>query len=522
MHGRVDTSHAGAGRLTGILRAAAGISLVGGAYGATISLLHLVHNRTTSPVDAVMVLAVMLVLYTGWTVAVLIPCALLVSWWQRRSPPAALREDHPDAPSERATEQSEEPSGAIEVRAPLELPGLFLGLLVFHLMFWLPVFLYGITYEQTLVFRPRGFAGMLTWIVLAAGVVAALALGLSGLTQRFVTRVVDGSVRNRALVWVGVGALFVIHLAAPLLYRSAEASESARQVAAVADDALAAEARDFRVVLVGLDGADPEVIERLVGEGRLPTFERLIREGSWGPLTTLPDANSAVIWASIYTGATPEEHRVQDFYRIHLPGVEVPIYPVHRTFFKEFVGWLEKLGIARRSVITRAELARPPLWEIVDQTNVTWGIVDGYLYSFPAFEPRKATPGPLSPEFFVAYGADGWARQKSVGELSLDQLRWFVQPKELYPLLEEALPEPDFAWQSQSLLRLLARPVDPPQLVLALHARARLGPARDLEAASSPRSTRTPVMTAKRSPQCTSVSTLSSPNSSPSWGLIRP
>ena len=35
---------------------------------------------------------------------------------------------------------------------------------------------------------------------------------------------------------------------------------------------------------------------------------------AWGPLASFPDSNSAVIWASIYSGRRPAVHEVQDFY----------------------------------------------------------------------------------------------------------------------------------------------------------------------------------------------------------------
>ena len=43
-----------------------------------------------------------------------------------------------------------------------------------------------------------------------------------------------------------------------------------------------------RVLLLGLDGADPDVIDRLMAEGRLPHFARLRQEGAYARLEALP------------------------------------------------------------------------------------------------------------------------------------------------------------------------------------------------------------------------------------------
>src|SRR5215468_11059147 len=39
-----------------------------------------------------------------------------------------------------------------------------------------------------------------------------------------------------------------------------------------------------RVMVLGLDGADPETIDLLMSEGKLPNFAKLRREGAYAPL----------------------------------------------------------------------------------------------------------------------------------------------------------------------------------------------------------------------------------------------
>ena len=60
-----------------------------------------------------------------------------------------------------------------------------------------------------------------------------------------------------------------------------------------------------KVLVIGLDGATFELIEPWVEEGELPTFSRLMSEGSWGALkSTLPPL-TVPAWAAMFTGKNP-------------------------------------------------------------------------------------------------------------------------------------------------------------------------------------------------------------------------
>jgi predicted AlkP superfamily phosphohydrolase/phosphomutase len=68
-----------------------------------------------------------------------------------------------------------------------------------------------------------------------------------------------------------------------------------------------------RVLLLGLDGATWDLIEPWVKEGKLPSFERLMKEGSWGNLESTIPPLSPSAWTSIFTGASPAKHNVYGF-----------------------------------------------------------------------------------------------------------------------------------------------------------------------------------------------------------------
>src|SRR5262245_42315006 len=75
----------------------------------------------------------------------------------------------------------------------------------------------------------------------------------------------------------------------------------------------AGRSRARRVVIVGLDGQDPELTEKWMNEGLLPNFSRLRQAGSFARLGTTLPAESPVAWSSFQTGCNPGKHRIYDF-----------------------------------------------------------------------------------------------------------------------------------------------------------------------------------------------------------------
>lgn len=70
-----------------------------------------------------------------------------------------------------------------------------------------------------------------------------------------------------------------------------------------------------RVLLVGLDGLEPAVADRMVNARRLPVLARLMAEGCAGRLQSTFPANSAPAWTSCRTGVNPGKHGAFGFWR---------------------------------------------------------------------------------------------------------------------------------------------------------------------------------------------------------------
>jgi predicted AlkP superfamily phosphohydrolase/phosphomutase len=67
------------------------------------------------------------------------------------------------------------------------------------------------------------------------------------------------------------------------------------------------------IFVVGVDGMDPVILRRMMGEGGMPNLAALAREGTFQSLATVNPPQSPVAWSSFVTGMDPGGHGVFDF-----------------------------------------------------------------------------------------------------------------------------------------------------------------------------------------------------------------
>ncbi len=68
-----------------------------------------------------------------------------------------------------------------------------------------------------------------------------------------------------------------------------------------------------RLVILGLDGLEPTLVEKFMAEAKLPNLARLKKEGTYARLKTTTPAISPVAWSSFMTGSEPSKHNIFDF-----------------------------------------------------------------------------------------------------------------------------------------------------------------------------------------------------------------
>ena len=68
-----------------------------------------------------------------------------------------------------------------------------------------------------------------------------------------------------------------------------------------------------KVLVIGWDAADWEIINPLMEKGLMPTLEKFINQGVMGKISTLDPPLSPMLWTSIGTGKTAEKHGILGF-----------------------------------------------------------------------------------------------------------------------------------------------------------------------------------------------------------------
>src|SRR6266704_516865 len=68
-----------------------------------------------------------------------------------------------------------------------------------------------------------------------------------------------------------------------------------------------------KVLVIGLDGATPELVDRWVEEGKLPNLEKIMKQGVYGKLRSVYPPISPAAWTTFATGYNPGKHGVYDF-----------------------------------------------------------------------------------------------------------------------------------------------------------------------------------------------------------------
>lgn len=133
-------------------------------------------------------------------------------------------------------------------------------------------------------------------------------------------------------------------------------------------------ARIKRAVLIGLDGLDPDLVQRFMDEGKLPTFSKLASEGMFRPLATTTPAMSPVAWSSFATGVHPSKHGIYDFLtrdrHTYMPDLSsTEIGPASRSF--QIGKWTIPLGKPHIKLLRKST----PFWKILGEHQIPSAIL---------------------------------------------------------------------------------------------------------------------------------------------------
>lgn len=119
----------------------------------------------------------------------------------------------------------------------------------------------------------------------------------------------------------------------------------------------------LRLLVFGIDGASLDVVQRLLGEGRLPSLAALGHRGVGGWLGSTFPPHTAPGWASMFTGVEPGRHGIFQF-------------------------WSTQAGDYDAHAVHAGQMAREPLWAMLERHGWRVGV-----YNMPMTHPPRALKG---------------------------------------------------------------------------------------------------------------------------------
>lgn len=91
-----------------------------------------------------------------------------------------------------------------------------------------------------------------------------------------------------------------------------------------------------KVIVVGLDGLEPTIVDRLLASGALSNLSRIRTAGGYGRVATTTPAQTPVAWSTFATGVNPGGHGIFDFIRrdpaTYLPDLALNRYEQKSAF----------------------------------------------------------------------------------------------------------------------------------------------------------------------------------------------
>jgi len=157
------------------------------------------------------------------------------------------------------------------------------------------------------------------------------------------------------------------------------------------------------VVVLGIDGMDPDLLTRFMAEGRMPNFSALIAEGSFTRLETSIPPQSPVAWSNFITGMDPGGHGIFDF--IHRdPATYTPVFSaadIEEPSKTLALGdWLLPLSGGGTVLLRKGDA----FWQVLDRAGVPCTVIRVPANYPPAKTKARTLAGMGTPDLLGSYG----------------------------------------------------------------------------------------------------------------------
>ena len=158
-----------------------------------------------------------------------------------------------------------------------------------------------------------------------------------------------------------------------------------------------------KVLILGLDGIDPHLLQVWMKEGKLPHFQRLWSQGDFRPLKSSIPAQSPVAWANFITGTNPGGHAIFDF--VHRdPERYFPVFSGSETSEAKKTISIGNLVLPLSGGDVKNLLRGKAFWQILEDYDIPATIFKIPSNYPPAPTKQRTLSGMGTPDILGTYG----------------------------------------------------------------------------------------------------------------------
>jgi len=158
-----------------------------------------------------------------------------------------------------------------------------------------------------------------------------------------------------------------------------------------------------RVIVLGVDGFDPALLERFISEGLMPHCRQLVKTGSFRRLQTSDPPQSPVAWSNFISGTNPGGHGIFDF----LARDPQTMTPYHATARAEHAGapltigkWRIPLSSGKLNNLRKG----PTFWTNLEEHGIPCTVLRVPANFPPSAGEVVALSGMGTPDLLGGYG----------------------------------------------------------------------------------------------------------------------
>ena len=158
-----------------------------------------------------------------------------------------------------------------------------------------------------------------------------------------------------------------------------------------------------KMIVLGIDGMDPDLLQKFMDAGKMPHFADLAKQGSFVRLGTSDPPQSPVAWSNLITGMNPGGHAIFDF--IHRdPRTMLPFLSTSEVEPSKHTIRLGKWIIPLTSGDTKLLRKGKAFWEYLDDHDIP-ATIFRIPSNFPPVKTKARTfVGMGTPDLLGTYG----------------------------------------------------------------------------------------------------------------------